>query len=108
MSDYVSSREFGRSMDSVDSRFDRTDSQLQDVISGQKDLIKAQQKFFTKQAVINADFASIKKKYSVVTTALIVLMVGTVYGKITTEPAITQHEEPKKAEIKPVTKDLIK
>jgi len=94
MPDYVSSREFERFATRIDAKIDG--------------MAKAQQKFFTRQSVINADVSNIKKKHGIVTTAIIMLIVGTAYNKVVTDPVINQHKEIPKAVVKPVTKDLIK
>jgi len=79
MPDYVTSREFERFAKRIDSKIDG--------------MTTAQQEFFTKQSVINADVSNIKRKYTIITTAVITLMIGTVYGKITEQPAIKPQEE---------------
>ena len=79
MPDYVTSREFERFAKRIDKKVDK--------------MVEAQHEFFTNQSVINADVSNIKKKYGMVTTAVIMLMVGTVYSKVTEQPAINQHKD---------------
>lgn len=79
MPDYVTSREFERFAKRIDRKIDG--------------MTASQNEFFTKQSVINADVSNIKKKYGIITTAVLILMVGTAYSKITEQPAINQHEE---------------
>lgn len=95
MPDHLSAREFERFANRIDNSVN--------------EMVKAQNEFFIKQSAINNDVANIKKKYAVITTAVISLMIGTVYSKMTEteQPVITQYKEIQKPEIKPVTKDLI-
>lgn len=86
MPDYLSAREFERFAKRIDKKIDG--------------LTTAQNEFFTKQSVINADVASMKKKSGVVTSAIIALMVGTVYSKVTEQPVIKPQEELKVKTVK--------
>ena len=86
MPDYVTSREFERFAKRIDKKVDK--------------MVEAQHEFFTNQSVINADVSNIKKKYTIITTAVITLMIGTVYGKITEQPVIKPQEELKVETVK--------
>ena len=86
MPNHISSDEFQRFTTAVFERMDRTD----DKIDG---LTQKQNENNVKQAVINSDVSNIKKKYSIVTGAIITLMVGTVWSKVTEQPVINQHKE---------------
>ena len=86
MPDHLTVREFDRFAKRLDSKVDK--------------MLDAQQEFFTNQSVINADVSNMKKKYSIVTTAIMMLMVGTVYSKVTEQPVIKPQEELKVKTVK--------
>ena len=79
MPDHLSAREFERFANRIDTKIDK--------------MTDAQNEFFTKQSAINNDVSNMKKKYTIIATAVITLMVGTVYSKIVEQPAINQHKE---------------
>ena len=86
MPDYASSREFERFATRIDAKIDRME--------------RNQNEFFTNQSVINSHVDSMRKKYAIITTAVITLMIGTVYGKITEQPVIKPQEELKVETVK--------
>jgi len=86
MPDYASSREFERFATRIDAKIDRME--------------RNQNEFFNNQSLINADVSSMKKKSGIVTSAIIALMVGTVWSKVTEQPVIKPQEELKVKTVK--------
>jgi hypothetical protein len=97
MSDHVTAREFERFANRIDNSI--------------AEMARAQSAFFQKQAAINNDVATLKNRYKVISGAVIALLIGTVYGKVTepsqVQPAINHHQPPTQPTAKAETIDLI-
>jgi len=87
-------------LESIEDRVVRVESKV-DSIKGEHSA------FMIEQSPINQTVKDIKKNFTVMGGAIIVLLVGSVYGKITETPAINQHKEIPAPQVKEETKDLI-